>query len=73
MAPKIGTASFAKAVVETAVRETIIRKDVTMRELLSLIPEDSDLEKAAGGVLAWSGWVFVYPAIATTGGTNAAE
>ncbi len=62
MTARSGTAKFAKAVVENAFNEGIIRKDVSLKELMSMIPDDGDME-LRGGVLAWSGWALVYPSM----------
>lgn len=51
---------FAKSLVQAAFAKGIINKDVTAEELLSVIPDDGDLT-VSGGVLAWSGWAFIYP------------
>jgi hypothetical protein len=58
----VGSAKFAKSIVESAMKEGILKPTVTAKDLLDLIPSDGDLS-IAGGVLAWSGYCLVYPSV----------
>ena len=60
---KIGSSSFAKSFVDAAMKEGILKSDVTVKDLLKVIPSTGDVT-VAGGVLAWSGYALVYPSIA---------
>ena len=55
-----GSAQFAKSIVEAAMKEGIIKPTVTAKDLIDLIPADGDIT-VAGGVVAWSGYLLVYP------------
>lgn len=60
---KHGSVDFAKGILETALKADILKQDVTVRELLNIIPSSGEVN-VAGGVLAWSGYALVYPRIA---------
>lgn len=55
--------AFAKGFLETAMKTDLIKSNITVRELISIIPSSGDVN-VAGGVLAWSGYVLVYPSVA---------
>jgi hypothetical protein len=55
-----GSITFAKSLIQAAIKEGIIKPKVTVEELLSIIPADSEIAPA-GGVVAWSGYFVVYP------------
>lgn len=55
-----GTVEFAKSLAKAAFQKGVLKEDLTVQELLKTIPDDADVG-TQGGVLAWSGYLLVYP------------
>jgi hypothetical protein len=61
--PKTGSVDYAKAIIRAALQAEIIKPKTTVEDLLRIMPSSGD-NTVEGGVLAWSGYCFVYPKLA---------